>query len=96
MYGTVARMRVKPGSDAKLEALGQEFVALKVPGFVGWMIFRADAGNNEYWMAVSFTDKEAYVANANSPEQAQRYEQIVALLESEPEWHDGEVVVSVP
>ena len=40
---------------------------------------------------VLFSSREAYVANANSPEQHQRYLDLVALLDGEPEWHDGTV-----
>jgi hypothetical protein len=43
-------------------------------------------------MAVVFENKESYFANANSPEQHQRFLQMMSVLESEPEWHDGNVV----
>jgi hypothetical protein len=45
-------------------------------------------------MAVVFSSKEAYVKNAESPEQNSRYEAFMELLEGPPEWHDGEVVYS--
>ena len=34
--------------------------------------------------------------NAASPEQHAQYERYRALLETEPEWHDGEIVFSLP
>ena len=34
------------------------------------------------------------VANADSPAQDARYRQFRALLEADPEWHDGEIVLS--
>jgi hypothetical protein len=43
-------------------------------------------------MAVVFADKDAYVANAQSPEQDARYQAMRALMESDPEWNDGEVI----
>ena len=43
-------------------------------------------------LAVGFKDKEAYVANAQSPEQHERYLQMIEHLESEPEWQDGEII----
>jgi hypothetical protein len=39
-----------------------------------------------------FTDREAYERNADDPAQNARYEAYRALLEADPQWHDGEVV----
>jgi quinol monooxygenase YgiN len=51
-----------------------------------------DANPNEFYMAVIFTSKEAHHANANSPEQNARFQEMMALMAAEPEWHDGEIV----
>jgi hypothetical protein len=50
----------------------------------------ADPG--ELYPAVVFTSREAYRANAESPEQHARYGRILQLLEAPPEWHDGGLV----
>jgi hypothetical protein len=55
-------------------------------------IYQMDKDPNEFYMAVIFESREAYVANANSPEQNQEFMQLMEFLESEPEWHDGEIV----
>lgn len=94
MYGTVARFRLKPDSESALQEQLREYEGLGVPGYISSTLYRLDAGNNEYYMAVVFESKEAYEANAQSPEQDQRYQQMRELLESDPEWHDGEVVYS--
>jgi heme-degrading monooxygenase HmoA len=94
MYGTVARMRVKPGSEEQLMQQFREFESLNVPGFVNTYVYRMDAGANEYYMAVVFDSKESYWANARSPEQDARYRQMAALFDGEPEWHDGEIVAA--
>ena len=39
----------------------------------------------------SALDREAYERNADDPAQHERYVEYRALLEDEPEWHDGEV-----
>ena len=88
MYGTVARMRVKPGMEQQLMAQ----VQTAIPGMRGIFIYRMDADPDEYYVAVLFESKEAYVANAKSSEQDARYQLMVAALESPPEWHDGEIV----
>src|SRR5919109_888184 len=93
MYGTVARMRVKPGMADRLQEMMQsEESRLAEAGFVGTYIYRMDADPNEYYMAVLFDSKEAYTRNADSPEQDASYQRMLEFLESEPEWHDGEIV----
>ena len=92
MYGTVARMRVKPGMEQRLQELTEEYEGLDVDGYVDTIVYRMDADPNEYYMAVIFEDKDSYVANADSPEQDARYREFLELLEGEPEWHDGEIV----
>lgn len=92
MYGTVARMRITPGAESQLEQQFREFESLKVPGFVTTYVYRMDADPQTYYLAVVFDSKAAYEANAHSPEQDARYQQMRALLESDPEWHDGEIV----
>ena len=92
MYGTVAKMRMKPGSEDALRRTSEEYESLDVPGYVGMTVFRTDDDPNEIYMAVIFDDRETYRANAESPEQDARYRKLLELLEGEPEWHDGEVL----
>ena len=94
MYGTVARLRVKPGMDEEFLRIGRD--ATTIPGLVFEHIYRLDAAANEYLLVVGFASKEAYRANAASPEQHARYERYRALLAADPEWNDGEVVFSHP
>lgn len=94
MYGTVARMRIKPDAEGALLAQMREDVN-RVPGFVSAHIYRSDVDPREFWLAVVFTDRESYRANADSPEQDQSYRQMRDLLEADPEWHDGEIVRTV-
>jgi heme-degrading monooxygenase HmoA len=95
MYGTVARLKVAPGREADLLAHMKEYGPDFVGGFVATALYRADAGGDEYWMAVVFESQEAYRANAESPEQNARYEAYRAFLTADPEWHDGEVLYRV-
>ena len=94
MYGTVARMRLKAGSESRMQELMKEYETLDVPGYVATTVYRMDNDANEFYMAVVFEDAASYRANAESPEQNARYEKMVELLEGAPEWHDGEVVYS--
>jgi heme-degrading monooxygenase HmoA len=92
MYGTIARMRVKPGAEQALQELSRDFDAEQVPGSIGDYVLRTDADPDEYYLVALFDSKEAYATNAGSPEQHQRYLRMRELLQSDPEWHDGEVV----
>ena len=92
MYGTVARMRLKSGQESKLMEHMREYEGLNIPGYVNSYVYRTDANPNEYYLTVVFRDKAAYEKNAESPEQHARYEKYRALLDADPEWHDGEIV----
>ena len=92
MYGTVARMRIKPGMADQLMATSREYEQFQIPGFVHSYIYRMDADPNEVYMAVVFESKEAYAANAQSPEQDARFRKMMEALDGPPEWHDGEIV----
>ncbi len=95
MYGTVARLRVKPGMEERLQDIGRQ-QGPAVPGMVFQHVYQMDADPREFYLVVAFESREAYRANATSPEQNERYQQYRELLESEPEWHDGEIVFSFP
>jgi quinol monooxygenase YgiN len=94
MYGTVARMKAKPGTGELLAELGRQLSDDRPAGMVGTWVYQLDADPDEYLLAVAFESREAYKANAASPEQDARYHQMRALLEADPEWHDGEIVYS--
>lgn len=96
MYGTIGRLHLKAGMEGQLIQVLQEqaraFESGQVAGFVASYTYRMDADPNVYYVVAVFESREAYWANAQSPEQDVRYRQWVPLLEGEPEWHDGEIV----
>jgi hypothetical protein len=59
VYGTVARFRLKPGSEAQLFEGFREFEAARVPGYVANYIYRMDADPQVYYLAAAFESKEA-------------------------------------
>jgi quinol monooxygenase YgiN len=91
MYGTIARLRLKPGNLDALRRFG-EGPGTQPLGLVFQHVVQADADPNEVWLVVGFESRDAYVTNAQSPEQAARYAEYRALLDADPEWHDGEFV----
>ena len=93
MYGTIAKMKVKPGA---IEAMAKWTPEQEVEdrGAVAVYAFQMDEKDDEVYTVAIFESKEAYVDNANSPEQDARYRKMLEWLEGEPEWHDGEIVYS--
>jgi quinol monooxygenase YgiN len=90
MYGTIARTRVKPENRDKLAEVFQRQSYVAVPGYVtGYVLFENEA--DVTWMVAVFEDRESYDRNADDPAQHERYLEYRALLEDEPEWHDGEI-----
>ncbi len=95
MYGTVAYCRAKPDAEAELIEQLRAFEAAKVPGTVATYVYRMDADTNDYYVSMVFKNKQAYLKNAESPEQDARYRRLGTLLESEPEWHDGQIIYAL-
>jgi len=92
VYGTIARFKVKADMEESLREHLNEFGRTDTRGFVASALYKADAGNQEYWLAVIFEDQASYRGNAESPEQDARYQVMRSHLEGDPEWHDGEVM----
>jgi len=92
MFGTIARMRVKKGMERQLEELSRKFESRHVNGWMSTNIYRAKDQPGEYWISVVFRDESSYRKNADDPVQGQWFRELMSLLESEPEWHDGEII----
>lgn len=90
MYGTIARVKIDPVKLDELKALGRRMGV--APGQIARYVFRMDADPGELYLIAVFESREAYWANAQSPEQHQRYQELRALMSADPEWHDGEIV----
>ena len=94
MYGSVAKLRIAPGKEDELERLSREHVP-QIPGFAFQYVLRMDSDPQDAWLVVGFESREVYRANAESADQHARYEAYRALLERDPEWHDGEIAFAV-
>jgi quinol monooxygenase YgiN len=92
MYGTIAKFQLQPGAEAQLAALEEEYRQVQIPGMVSEYLYKLDAKPNTYYMVAVFDSKDAYFANAESPEQHQRYLKFRAITVGDPEWNDGEIV----
>lgn len=92
MYGTVARLRCKPGGVDWVRAWLEVQSKRGMAGWVSTTLFASEAEPSIVWVSVIFESKDAYFANANTPVQDQLYHQMLSGLEEPPEWNDGEVI----
>ena len=92
MFGTVARMKYKPGGYEKMQDIMKEFEQRQVKGFRFNAVYRSQSDPDEVWLIVGFEDEASYRANANDPQTDQMAQQYQQLLAAPPEWHDGEIV----
>jgi hypothetical protein len=96
MYGTIARLHPSPGRKADLEAYGSRVADVPIDGVVGAWLFTPDrdpyARETAFLVAI-FEDEASYRANADSPAQHERYLEMRALLDDDPDWMDGTFTV---
>ena len=91
LYGTIAKMKLKPGAEEKIMNV-MEGPEVRREGHVATYIFKSDADPNVHFVTTIFESKSAYKKFADSSEQDKRFHQMRELLAADPEWHDGEVV----
>jgi len=93
MYGSVSRWRVKEGKQEELKRLAGELMRDRPSGSQSVSVYQADSDPREFWVCGVFESREAYTSNSASPEQGARFAKLRELMEGDPEWHDGEIVV---
>ena len=90
MYGSIFNMSVKSGHKQELlESLNREMPK----GMLAWFVMQPDDDNSDLVGVAIFDDKDAYVANANSPEQHEAFSEAMTHLTCEPTWNDGEFIL---
>jgi antibiotic biosynthesis monooxygenase (ABM) superfamily enzyme len=92
MYGTIARLHPAAGREADLLAYGRRIRGIAVPGYRASYLFRPDTDPYDRptaFLVAVFDDEASYRANADSPGQHQRYQELRSLLDDDPDWMDG-------
>jgi quinol monooxygenase YgiN len=96
MWGTIAKMRLKPDVSADyIIAQMNAFDRKRIGGWVSMSLYRADADSREIWMIGMFDSKESYQANAESSAQHSIFTMLRSWLEEDPVWHDVEHLLSL-
>jgi hypothetical protein len=92
MYGTCAKMRVKAENvEALQKVMADQMSGDPIPGYQRSYVL-TENDSEDFWLFVIFDDRASYDKNANDPAQHERYTAMRALLEADPEWHDGTVM----
>ena len=92
MYGSIARMVVKPGElDSLAEMMNMEG-GHSPSGGVSLSVFQMDADPNEVWVVAISESREDYRAYSESPKSHELYLKMRESLQADPQWHDGEVI----
>ena len=95
MYGTMFRIKIKSGKEPELLTAFEKWereLKPKFPGAVASLLLKSDKVAGEFLGVAVFRDKMSYTANVKDPEQDKWYRQMRLLLQSDPEWNDGEYV----
>lgn len=91
MYGTIFKLKVKPGH---VEDLIDSMTSSPTPtGAIAFFIMNPDNQDNDLIAVAVFESKEAYISNANRPEQHEAFLDMMTHLQKEPEWIDGKYIV---
>jgi hypothetical protein len=99
MYGSAFRIQVKPGLDEAMHAIHKDWLQERRPeavGFVADYALKSERTPGEWIILAIFDSEENYRKNGADPEQHQQYLSLRALLETDPEWNDGEIFVIEP
>ncbi len=98
MFGTIGHMRPKPGTEAEMQALVEEWrrtIRPKIPGAFLELIGRPKDRPDETVFVALAQDEATYRQLAAMPEQDAWYRRNLDLIEGEPTWEDVEMDIVV-
>jgi hypothetical protein len=91
MYGSIFNLKPKKGKkDDLINHLKNDD---DIPeGGIAWYVLNPDDNGDLVGIAI-FKSKEAYVKNAERPEQHENFMKMMDFLDEEPSWTDGNFVI---
>jgi quinol monooxygenase YgiN len=98
MFGTIYQMKPRAGQEqAVAEHLRRWERELRpnVKGAVAGYLFRSKSQPDTLVGVAVFDSESSYLANADDPAQDGWYRQLRELLEVDPEWNDGDILVAI-
>jgi hypothetical protein len=98
MYGSIYRMKPRPYQESNIAAHFRRWERERRPavgGAVSGYLFRPKSGPGELIGVAVFDSEGNYRKNADDPAQAQWFSELRAMLEADPEWNDGDILVAL-
>ena len=98
MFGSIYTMRPLPGQETNIAAhfrLWERERRPAVSGAVGGYLFRSKSTPSDLIGVTVFDSEDNYRTNANDPKQEEWYRSLRRMLEADPEWNDGDVLVAL-
>ena len=92
MYGTIFRMKVKPGEQGNAISHFKDRSPQDIKGAIAVYLMEPENRPNELVGVAIFKDKTAYMANASDSLQHEAFSKLRACLVEDPEWTDGEYI----
>ena len=98
MFGTIGHVRPKPGREAQLQQLMDEWrreIRPKIPGSVLSLVGSPKDRPGEMVFVALMQDEATYQNLAATPEQDAWFRRLVEHTEGEPTWEDVEMEIQV-
>jgi quinol monooxygenase YgiN len=98
MFGTIYQMKPKAGHEQAVADHLRRWERERRPnakGAVAGYLFQSKDRPDTLIGVAVFDSEASYMANAGDPAQDLWYQQLRELLEADPEWNDGDILVAV-
>jgi hypothetical protein len=98
MYGTVYQMKPRAGQELAVANHLRRWERERRPSVKGALagyLFRSQNRPDTLIGVAVFDSESTYKANADDPAQAEWYRELRSLLQADPEWNDGDILVAL-
>ena len=98
MFGSIFIMRPKAGQEQAVADHFRRWERERRPvanGSVAGYVLKPKAHPEQLFGVAVFASEASYRQNSDDPEQDRWYRQLRDLLEADPEWNDGDVLVAI-
>jgi hypothetical protein len=98
MFGTIGHARLKPGADAKLDALMEDWtrqIRPTIPGSVLQLTGAPKDRPGEIVFIALMQDEGTYRALADDPAQDAWYRRFMELIEGDVSWEDVDLEITL-
>jgi hypothetical protein len=98
MFGSIYQMQPKPGQELTIADHFRRWERERRPvvgGAVAGYLFRPKSSPDELIGFAVFDSESSYRENAADPAQDQWYRDLRQMLEADPKWQDGDILVAL-